>query len=83
MKISFYLFASARELCNTQSVVINDFKGLSLEDAIRDLQQLHPVLTDEYMNICMFSRNLKYIKNRSIKLEPNDIIYVIPPISGG
>lgn len=78
MIITFKLFASARDKTGKTSVSF-EAEEVKLSSFVKILQKTHK----EYdFSICNFAKNGEYIILDSL-LQDNDIIFVIPPVSGG
>ncbi len=78
MIITFKLFASARDTLGCSSISFEAEEKV-LSSFIKILQKQH----EKYnFSICKFAKNGEYIELNSI-LEEGDIIFVIPPVSGG
>ena len=78
MIITFKLFASARDKIG-QSSVIFEAEELYLSSFIKILQSQHQKYD---FSSCSFAKDGEYIDINS-RLNNNDIIFVIPPVSGG
>ncbi len=78
MIITFKLFASARDKIGQSSVTF-EAEELHLSSFIKILQKQHQ---NYDFSICSFAKDGEYIDINS-RLNNNDIIFVIPPVSGG
>ncbi len=78
MIITFKLFASARDKIGQSSITF-EAEEVNLSSFIKILQKEHQ---NYDFNICSFAKQGEYIDKNSI-LNDNDIIFVIPPVSGG
>ena len=78
MIITFKLFASARDKIGQSSITF-EAEELYLSSFIKILQSQHQ---NYDFSICSFAKGGEYIDKNS-KLNDNDIIFVIPPVSGG
>jgi len=79
MKITFKLYASARDTIGKSKVEI-EVDGINILYAfVHELQEAYPQYN---FDICRFSKASKYI-DLSTPLVEGDLISVIPPLSGG
>ncbi len=78
MIITFKLFASARDKLGKTTISF-EAEEVKLSSFVKILQKTHK----EYdFGVCNFAKNGEYIILDTL-LEDDDIIFVIPPVSGG
>ena len=80
MNIKILFFAKIRELLDIENTVIELNEQCTLNDLINILHAEYPILKNIYV---VYSINQEYVYNNNIILNKNDIIALIPPISGG
>ncbi len=79
MKISFKLYASARDTIGESKVEIS-VDGINILYAfIQELQERYPQYD---FSVCRFAKGSRYI-DLTTPLFEGDLISVIPPVSGG
>lgn len=79
MKITFKLYASARDSIGESKVEINVNDINILYAFVHELQEKFPKYD---FSVCRFGRGAKYIELTTPLIE-GDIISIIPPVSGG
>jgi len=80
MNIKILFFAKIRELLNIENTVIELNEQSTLNDLINILHKNYPIIKNIFV---IYSLNKEYIYDNNIILNNNDIIALIPPISGG
>ena len=80
MKIEILFFAKIREILNINNLIIELHELSTLNDLIIKLHNIYPIIKNEFV---VYSINKEYINNNDIRLSNNDIVALIPPISGG
>ena len=80
MKIEILFFAKIREILNINNFIIELDNSSTLNDLIIKLHNIYPIIKNEFV---VYSINKEYINNNDIRLSNNDIVALIPPISGG
>jgi molybdopterin converting factor small subunit len=79
MKITFKLYASARDVIGKSNVEI-EVDGMNILYAfVHDLHRKYPQYD---FSVCRFGRGTRYI-DLTTPLFEGDLISVIPPVSGG
>ena len=79
MKITFKLYASARDSVGESKIEI-EVDGINILYAfVHDLHKKYPQYD---FSVCRYGRGSKYIE-LTTPLKEGDVISVIPPVSGG
>jgi len=79
MKITFKLYASARDVVGKSKIEIEVNDMNILYAFVHELQEQYPKYD---FSVCRYGRGSKYIELTTPLIE-GDIISVIPPVSGG
>ncbi|MDH9161378.1 molybdopterin converting factor subunit 1 [Staphylococcus succinus] len=77
MKVLY--FAEIKEILEKDTEDINLNYDITVEDFIIDLFKRYPSISDKKFQVAV---NEEFVKNDDI-VRPNDIIALIPPVSGG
>ncbi|MGO3048489.1 molybdopterin converting factor subunit 1 [Staphylococcus casei] len=77
MKVLY--FAEIKETLEKDTEDINLNYDISVEDLIIDLFKRYPSISDKKFQVAV---NEEFVKNDDI-VRPNDIVALIPPVSGG
>ncbi|OEL04128.1 molybdopterin converting factor subunit 1 [Staphylococcus casei] len=77
MKVLY--FAEIKETLEKDAEDINLNYDISVEDLIIDLFKRYPSISDKKFQVAV---NEEFVKNDDI-VRPNDIVALIPPVSGG
>ncbi|MBU0438170.1 molybdopterin converting factor subunit 1 [Staphylococcus succinus] len=77
MKVLY--FAEIKEILEKDVEDINLNYDITVEDFIIDLFKRYPSISDKKFQVAV---NEEFVKNDDI-VRPNDIIALIPPVSGG
>ncbi|PTI42554.1 molybdopterin converting factor subunit 1 [Staphylococcus succinus] len=77
MKVLY--FAEIKEALEKDAEDINLNYDISVEDLIIDLFKRYPSISDKKFQVAV---NEEFVKNDDI-VRPNDIVALIPPVSGG
>ncbi|MEB8127035.1 molybdopterin converting factor subunit 1 [Staphylococcus succinus] len=77
MKVLY--FAEIKEILEKDAEDINLNYDITVEDFIIDLFKRYPSISDKKFQVAV---NEEFVKNDDI-VRPNDIIALIPPVSGG
>jgi molybdopterin converting factor small subunit len=80
MKITFKLYASARDVIGESKVEIEVDGGINILYAF--VHVLHKKYPQYDFSVCRFGRGTRYI-DLTTPLFEGDLISVIPPVSGG
>lgn len=80
MKIQVLLFGITTDLLGTSSLEIEVPSNCSVANLKKQLLQLHSQL--ENINSYAFAVNEEYASNET-ELKQNDVVAIIPPVSGG
>ena len=80
MKIKLLLFGITRDLLNANEVSFEVLENSSIKNLKKELHSKHPSL--ENINSYAIAVNENYATDDLI-LQENDIIAIIPPVSGG
>tara|TARA_B110000008_G_C16781321_1_gene488811 strand:- start:397 stop:642 length:246 start_codon:yes stop_codon:yes gene_type:complete len=81
MQIEILFFGKILELINKSKIVVNVDNDTQLINIINKINEKYPLLKN-IQNI-MYAVNNEYIYDYNIKINENDVIAYIPPISGG
>lgn len=83
MIVDIFLYAKVRDICEKDQVKIYlEKEEAPLKEVVNQFILEFPNV-EEYLKVCRFSKDLKYIKSIDVKLKDGDKIMIIPPISGG
>ncbi len=77
MKVLY--FAEIKETLEKDTEDVNLNYDISVEDLIIDLFKRYPSISDKKFQVAV---NEEFVKNDDI-VRPNDIVALIPPVSGG
>lgn len=80
MKIAVLFFGITSDLMNTSQLEYNFDEGLSVNDFKNQLQSDYPQLKN--LNSYAVALNESYTTGEEL-IQPNDVLAVIPPVSGG
>ncbi len=81
MKLKILFFGITRDLTDTSETVIEIKEvSMNLSELKKILQKKYPNLTD--LDIYAFAVNEEYSNSEKV-LKDNDVVAVIPPVSGG
>ena len=81
MKLKILFFGITRDLTDTSEAVIEVKEDrINLDNFKKNLQKKYPNLTD--LDMYAFAVNEEYA-NQETELKDNDVVAVIPPVSGG
>ncbi len=81
MKLKILFFGITRDLTDTSEAVLEVKEvSINLRDLKKILQKKYPNLTD--LDMYAFAVNEEYANPETV-LKDNDVVAVIPPVSGG
>lgn len=80
MKIETLFFGITTDLVNTSTAIFEVDKSLTVENFKSFLKEKYPLL--ENINSYAIAVNESYADNNQV-LQENDVVAVIPPVSGG
>lgn len=80
MKLNLLLFGVVADLLETSSLKINIDNECTIQQFKKQLLAQYPVL--ENINSYAIAVNEEYATNNTV-LKENDIVAIIPPVSGG
>ena len=81
MKLKILFFGITRDLTDTSETVLEVKEvSINLRDLKKILQKKYPNLTD--LDMYAFAGNEEYANPETV-LKDNDVVAVIPPVSGG
>ena len=81
MKLKILFFGITRDLTDTSKAVLEVKEvSINLRDLKKILQKKYPNLTD--LDMYAFAVNEEYANPETV-LKDNDVVAVIPPVSGG
>jgi molybdopterin converting factor subunit 1 len=81
MNVKVRLFAGLKELVGGPQIVVSLSEGASVRDLEEELGQQYPRLKPLLTSLA-FAVDEEY-KTRDFVLQDNDVVALIPPISGG
>jgi len=81
MKIKVLYFASLKDKLKKNEDIINLKEGSKVEDLLNDIISKNPQI-QELLQKCMIAVNEEYSSKDRV-LNENDIVAIIPPVSGG
>ena len=81
MQIEILFFGKIIEIINKSKITISVNNDTQLFYVINKINEMYPLLKN-IQNI-MYAINNEYIYDYNIKINENDVIAYIPPISGG
>ena len=80
MKLKVLLFGISTDLVGATSMVFSISPNTTILEFKTQLQEQYPLLTD--INSYAIAVNESYARNETV-LKENDIVAIIPPVSGG
>ncbi|GAB6072339.1 molybdopterin converting factor subunit 1 [Venenivibrio stagnispumantis] len=81
MKIKVLYFASLKDKLKKKEDIIDLKEGSKVEDLLNDIISKYPQI-QELIQKCMIAVNEEYSSKDRV-LNENDIVAIIPPVSGG
>lgn len=81
MKIKVLYFASLKDKLKKNEDIIDLKEGSKVEDLLNDIISKYPQI-QELIQKCMIAVNEEYSSKDRV-LNENDIVAIIPPVSGG
>jgi molybdopterin synthase sulfur carrier subunit len=81
MLLKVKYFARFREIAGMEEEEIEIVSGSTVRDLKRSILSLHPGMSS-YENTLIVARNEQFADD-NVKMSPDDIIAVFPPVSGG
>lgn len=80
MNIQILFFGITTDLTGEQKITLTVDENSTISDLKNSLQQKYSKLT--HLDSYAFAVNEEYV-NYDIFLKPNDVVAIIPPVSGG
>ena len=83
MQVEVLYFARSREVAGTSSETFELTDGATTSELLDNILQRHPVMKD-VLGTCVFAVNQQYCGLAEARpLKHQDVVAVIPPLSGG
>lgn len=76
-----YLFARCREIVGQADIYLSVSKPVTADEFRGELLKLYPALR-ELLAKCFIAVDNEYITPQQL-IDPNDVVALIPPVSGG
>ena len=84
MEVTLHLFAKARELVNSEKVILHLQDEAMSYDLLQTLKKSYPQFSDGFVSKCRLACEGRYIADLfSHMVNPEKHYVLIPPISGG